>query len=476
MEKKQYLSWFTRQRIQWGGGLPEILENHPTEIQKYVMFGTIVLLTALLASVSGGYAIYSISGNLFVPFLFGPFWGFIIFNLDRAILISMRKPYIPSRAETLLWTEKDINEERRIMRLRALRKEMLRKNWSMFAIRLAIALVIGFTISIPIETLIFNNRIHDVWIENKEKETALVTRESLQQFGTLNGERERVNRLAQEKQEKLYRDPELTEQKNTKQEQTTAIAELKQKIARQTQILRANYFRSVDDLGRVHYKPNEQGRQAQLLRKQYEGQLTQAKRDLQTTNQQIMAITTRLAEESLNIRDQARHEENSLDSLQRKTRKEKAGFETYRNEFDRLDLIEQIELLHTLRDNPSVRWTSILVTLLFLLIEIAPVTVKFLTPRGLYDEVLEYQEQEQLNRSKYNLHKSTSELNSRLQVDAENAKLYIAAKTDLYEKSLKDMSAEWLQQFQEMLWKRQNGPAAPTINNHSQTKSSLNHE
>jgi len=65
-----------------------VLEKCPTETTKAVSVGLSVFLTALLACVSGGYALYFVFGNPFYSVLFGVLWGSLIFNLDRYIVAT----------------------------------------------------------------------------------------------------------------------------------------------------------------------------------------------------------------------------------------------------------------------------------------------------------------------------------------------------------------------------------------------------
>ena len=61
------------------------------EHNKYIGIGATILSTAVLASFSGGYALYTVFNSVFLSLLFGLVWGAIIFNLDRYIVSSLRK-------------------------------------------------------------------------------------------------------------------------------------------------------------------------------------------------------------------------------------------------------------------------------------------------------------------------------------------------------------------------------------------------
>jgi hypothetical protein len=58
---------------------------------KYQGIGATILFTAMLASVSGGYALFTVFGTYPMSIILGLFWGIIIFNLDRFIISSVKK-------------------------------------------------------------------------------------------------------------------------------------------------------------------------------------------------------------------------------------------------------------------------------------------------------------------------------------------------------------------------------------------------
>lgn len=68
-----------------------LLKRCPTEASKFTGIGATVLFTGLLASLSGGYAFFTIFENAWWAIAFGLFWGAVIFNLDRFIVSTMKK-------------------------------------------------------------------------------------------------------------------------------------------------------------------------------------------------------------------------------------------------------------------------------------------------------------------------------------------------------------------------------------------------
>lgn len=104
------------EKIEWGGWLNEflwicaganreVLRQCPTDYAKYAGIGGTILFTAILACISGGYAIYKVFDDevfnestkvfetdmnaVYIAIAFGIIWGMMIFNLDRFMVNTM---------------------------------------------------------------------------------------------------------------------------------------------------------------------------------------------------------------------------------------------------------------------------------------------------------------------------------------------------------------------------------------------------
>ncbi len=134
----------------WGGTLNEflwlcagvnrkILLQCPPDWAKYAGQGGLILFTALMAMLSGGYAFFTIFGDVALAIGFGVFWGLLIFNLDRFIVNTM---YSDGKY-TISWGE-------------------------FFAglPRIIIAIFIGIVISTPLEMKIFEDQIETQMVMN----------------------------------------------------------------------------------------------------------------------------------------------------------------------------------------------------------------------------------------------------------------------------------------------------------------------
>lgn len=68
-----------------------VLEKCPTDRNKYAGIGATVFFTGVMAFVSSGYALYTVFDNVWLAIAFGVVWGLMIFNLDRYIVMSMKR-------------------------------------------------------------------------------------------------------------------------------------------------------------------------------------------------------------------------------------------------------------------------------------------------------------------------------------------------------------------------------------------------
>ena len=137
VEKSNFLWWCA-------GAHEKLLKQFPSEHSKYSGLGAVLLATFVLATLSAGYAIYTVFGNWLWTIGFAIIWGLIIFNFDRFLVSTMRK-YGVSR----------------------------RKQIMMAIPRLFLALLIGVVIARPLEMKIFEKEINVKMTENLHKKIQL---------------------------------------------------------------------------------------------------------------------------------------------------------------------------------------------------------------------------------------------------------------------------------------------------------------
>jgi len=128
------------------GANKEIVRRCPNEHSKYFGIGGTILFTALMASLSGGYAITTVFKDVTAGICFGIFWGALIFNLDRFIVNTMYSD-----------GKHTISKEEILGGLP----------------RLVIAVFLGIVISYPIELKIFETEINRSMKEIAQERTSI---------------------------------------------------------------------------------------------------------------------------------------------------------------------------------------------------------------------------------------------------------------------------------------------------------------
>lgn len=148
-------SWINEFLWSCAGVNKAVLRQCPSDYAKYAGIGGTILFTALMATLSGGYAMYFVfhqepensrqivdaatemvqenDSGLWMAIAFGIFWGLLIFNLDRFIVNTM---YSDGK-HTISWAELKSGLPRIIM-----------------------AIFLGLVISTPLEMKIFSDQIN----------------------------------------------------------------------------------------------------------------------------------------------------------------------------------------------------------------------------------------------------------------------------------------------------------------------------
>jgi hypothetical protein len=81
------------QKFLWwlAGAVIRLLAQCPTDHRKYSAIGVAMVLVPSMAGFSAGYAVYETFDSLPVAVVAGCLWFLLVFNVDRLLLISIRK-------------------------------------------------------------------------------------------------------------------------------------------------------------------------------------------------------------------------------------------------------------------------------------------------------------------------------------------------------------------------------------------------
>lgn len=413
------LNWIQRLLILCSGVDKEILKQCPTEWNKYAGIGGTIFFTGILASLSGGYALYTIFrgsyGATAYAILFGLIWGCVIFNLDRFIVSSIRK-------------EGNI------------KKELLHATP-----RFILAVFISIVIAKPLEVRIFETRIEQQILEDKRKklEDEKLSIDKLNDLTKLENTIESQNTVLGILDSLRQGDPINEDFKKIVADRNFALQDLNAvSKANNSKILDYNFkisqikadpdnYKEVkysEGIGSLTEEANRSIRDLTYSRNVLLNEIKAKQKrveDLDVEVQKARDDYKALMAQRINEK-QAEIEQTKLtkvqadsvaqiqfdESLQIKER-------SYTNNF-----ITQLEAMGNLTStNSTMMWTSWMIMLLFIVVEIAPVMVKLLYKRGPYDEILERVEYEHFINEKELISRWNSKINELLDRAREAAKL-----------------------------------------------------
>ena len=141
----------------WLGGVDHVsLERCPSERGRIVALGGAVLTTAVLATMAGTAATHTwLHASIVVSVCGGLFWGVSIMNLDRWLLITIRRQSTPPRTLGLALP------------------------------RLALATIIGLVISGPLLLAIFHNEVTARALEDRQSQLAQARGKLAAEYGSI---------------------------------------------------------------------------------------------------------------------------------------------------------------------------------------------------------------------------------------------------------------------------------------------------
>jgi len=303
----------TERHFLWwcSGAYQGLLKDCPSEQTKYAGLGGVLLATFVLAALSAGYAIYSVFADPVWAVAFALVWGAIIFNFDRFLVSTMRKYGVSQRKQ--VW---------------------------MAAPRIALALLIGFTIARPLELKIFEKEVDVQMAANRHQKLlandSLVQAENRTTLLAAQQERDRLSARKGALEDTLHR--------------------LQQDYIREADGTGGSQQRGIDKLTRLKQQAYESAR------RQYGPEMLQLEQQIHYQDSLIAG-----ANAGRELRNRQYEEQVKAD----------VGF------------LERNKALSDLSAHePSVFWTSLLLSLLIILIETGPILSKLIMNSGPYDLAL----------------------------------------------------------------------------------------
>jgi len=312
----------------WSSGVSlDILDQVPTEKSKYFGIGGTIIFTALMASFAGGYAFFTAFKSTALAIPFGIFWGCLIFNLDRYIVASF-----------------GVGDGKKTIS----KQELIEG-----APRLAMAIVLGFVISTPLELKLFEKEI------NAKIDADI----SIVKTGIINN---------------ATNDPQILVLNAEKTKLETDITTRQQIIeAKKTYWEQSEKDKNDEwNTGKFSGKVGKGGYYEDLKVKADNAEIDYHQKDKDYTN--------------LNTKDYDRISQinSRIDQRDTQLRTEIANQQTIQSQND--GLLARLSALGALTSKEwTLFFTKWLITILFIFIEIAPILFKMMTERGPYDDIVD---------------------------------------------------------------------------------------
>lgn len=330
-----------------GASLEGLSQCPESEHRKYGFIGAIILLTSLFAMLSGGYALYYIFHSEIYAVIFALLWGMFILNIDRFIVSSMRK------------------------------SDSFGREFLQALPRLILAFILAIIISRPLEIGVFADEIKAYLVEQKGVRKVEVLKEFNAYIGEIKGGFSA--RISEE-----------TAQLEQYRAERASTCSARDKA-------HARYLCERD--GTCGTSEKGYGPEAAAKRRRYEllerecTELTARTTELENRISSLQdsfarglggSITESLSDDGVLALEDTSEINRLKEERDRRLRDIEQGFSTsFSSMNSALWALQQADY--------SVMAISLLISLLFIVVEVSPVSVKLLSHKGSYDYYLDFE-------------------------------------------------------------------------------------
>jgi hypothetical protein len=348
-----------------------VLRQCPTDYAKYAGTGGTILFTAIMAAISGGYAISSVfqDAPIAVPLVFGIIWGLMIFNLDRFMVNTM---YSDGK--------------------HTISKEEIKGGLP----RIILAFFLGIVISTPLEIRIFHDKIESQLIIDQGKVGDDV--------------RQSNNYWYQQKTEK---EDQITNEQNALNDlRAGKVGGISEKIADKEKELNAAELRLYNETNgsgvtkKRGYGPAAKQLQAQVDRLTSEkNELVRQEKETNASNQAYIKQETDRRQKTLdNYQRELQDINKKIAEIENEGRKGQKALTGFCAQYKALGEITSPF------NNLSLFLARLCITLLFVSIEVIPTWFKMMITSGPYDDLL----RAEMHRIKVTSDKKISDINDEI--------------------------------------------------------------
>lgn len=390
---------FTKLLIISSGADKSILEECTIkEKNKFIGIGSTLLLTAVLASLSGGYAVFSTFQSIPISVIIGIFWGVVIFSLDRYIVTSIDKKGI--------W-------------------------WNQLLTafpRLLMAFVLAITISKPLELRLFQDAINKSMGEISDASISTCETDWNTKRDNLAVKKSELENERKQKTEEIYNKDGIYNDFVKEEEILNNLNKTNRgKISQNNPIISRGTSYPI-----VGYR--DDGTPIKSIRRTASA-INAIKNnrnlisEISKNNTEIQKFEVQKSERKQTLKNQVITTENQYTKQISGVQQQLDDHNMKRSSFladcssrskNAKDLPAQLQALSKLTsENESIAGASLLITLLFVILETAPMVVKLISSKGVYEEILEAKEYAISMEQKIKISNLNSEINTILKISSE---------------------------------------------------------
>ena len=355
--KKQESIYNSEHLIEWGGFLNEflwicsgadrkVLRQCPTDWAKYAGTGGTILFTALMAAISGAYALNSIFDTLYLSIPFGIFWGALIFNLDRFMVNTM---YSDGK--------------------HTISSEEIKGGLP----RIVLAIFLGVVISTPIEMKIFDDTINENLPEVKTKANEKFDKQK---------EKFEISKAALTARKDSISRELSNEQAGTPETMKALEKARAEKVALDDKVYKELYGTGVT--GKAGRGPAARELEKQQALKQREIDRLQAQVEKESVELKSVIAETRKRQlkEIEQIDNECKYVQKQIDEINETKTTTTEGLKHFSAQLESLYIGTSWSM------SPTLCIARLMVMLLFIAIEVIPTLFKMMIASGPYDDIL----------------------------------------------------------------------------------------
>lgn len=364
-----------------------VLRQCPTDWAKYAGTGGTILFTALMASISGAYALNFVFDSLYYAVPFGLFWGALIFNLDRFMVNTM------------------YSDGKHTISFEEIKGGLP---------RIVLAIFLGIVISTPIEMKIFDDTINENLPTVKAKAN--------EKFNGQKAEFEAHKAALITRKDSIARD--LSNQHAGTPETNRALEKAKNELNEiNDKLYKEIYGTGVTKKAGIGPAAQELEKQRALKEREVNQLTAKAEKEAVEQKEIIKENRERLQNEIDQINTELKYVQGQIDEINASKLSTTEGLKHFSAQ------LEALYIGTSWGESPTLCIARLMVMLLFVAIEVIPTLFKMMVSFGPYDNYLDAERHKIKVISEKKISDINDEINTSVKISTEHNRNRLAAET-----------------------------------------------